>query len=124
MTVESAHPVAPSSTEALGGWKADLTAEPSADQSAAPRILLGDFNSTLDHAALRSVIQRNYRDAADADGKGLVPTWGPYTGHPIPPVTIDHVLVDQRIGVAHVAVHGLPGSDHRAVMAALWVPVG
>ena len=124
LTVESAHPVAPSSTEALGDWKADLAAEPAADQSAAPRILLGDFNSTLDHAALRSVIQRNYRDAADADGKGLVPTWGPYTGHPIPPVTIDHVLVDQRIGVTHVAVHGLPGSDHRAVMAALWVPVG
>jgi endonuclease/exonuclease/phosphatase family metal-dependent hydrolase len=37
-------------------------------------------------------------------------------------VTIDHVLVDRRIGVRDVQVHGLPRSDHRAVLASLTVP--
>jgi hypothetical protein len=30
--------------------------------------------------------------------------------------------VDRRIGVRDVQVHGVPGSDHRAVLAALIVP--
>jgi endonuclease/exonuclease/phosphatase (EEP) superfamily protein YafD len=118
--VESAHPSAPYAVSALGSWRSDLADEPASGEI--PRILLGDFNSTLDHKALRTLVARGYRDAAEADGKGLVPTWGPYHGRPIPPVTIDHVLVDRRIGVAHVSVHGVPKSDHRAVLAELWVP--
>jgi len=118
--VESAHPAAPYAVSALRTWRSDLDGEPGT--SAVPRILLGDFNSTLDHQALRTLISRGYRDAAEADGKGLVPTWGPYHGRPIPPVTIDHVLVDRRIGVAHVSVHGVPNSDHRAVLAELRLP--
>ena len=110
ITVESVHPLAP--------------AEPSAGPTGTPQILLGDFNSTLDHEPLRALINRGYRDAADADGKGLVGTWGAYSEHPLPPVTIDHVLVDERIGVGEVSVHGLPNSDHRAVLARLWLPAG
>ena len=122
LLLESAHPLAPFDVRALGAWRSDLANEPSADSSPTPRILLGDFNSTLDHAPLRALIARGYRDAADADGAGLIGTWGPYNGDPIPAVTIDHVLVDRRIGVRDVQVHGLPGSDHRAVLAALVVP--
>ncbi|MCY1140388.1 endonuclease/exonuclease/phosphatase family protein [Actinoplanes sp. Pm04-4] len=120
--VESAHPLAPYARSALGQWREDLLAEPHADQSQIPRILLGDFNATLDHAPLRELISRGYRDAADATGKGLIGTWGPYDGDPIPPVTIDHVLVDQRIGVREVSVHPIPKSDHRAIIAVLTVP--
>jgi endonuclease/exonuclease/phosphatase family metal-dependent hydrolase len=120
--VESAHPIAPYDVPVLADWRSDLAAEPVPDAGTAPRILLGDFNSTLDHEPLRALIARGYRDAADTDGKGLIGTWGPYTGQPFPPVTIDHVLVDQRIGVSHVEVHGLPRSDHRAVLADLWLP--
>jgi endonuclease/exonuclease/phosphatase family metal-dependent hydrolase len=120
--VESAHPLAPCCLESLRDWRADLEAEPRPDASGPPRILLGDFNATLDHQPLRALIARGYRDAADVEGVGLIGTWGPYDGDPIPPVTIDHVLVDERIGVRDVRVHGVARSDHRAVIAALTVP--
>ncbi|GAA0508477.1 endonuclease [Paractinoplanes deccanensis] len=121
--VESAHPLAPASRAVLGKWRGDLLAEPYAEGSATPRILLGDFNATLDHTPMRELVARGYRDAADATGKGLIGTW-PYDGHPIPPVTIDHVLVDERIGVQEVSVHTIPRSDHRAIVAELTVPSG
>ena len=122
LAVESAHPLAPYAISALADWRDDLAAEPAPDPDGSPRILLGDFNSTLDHAPIRQLIKRGYRDAADAVGKGLIPTWGPYGGQHVPPVTLDHVLVDKRIGVRKVSVHGVTGSDHRAVIAKLTVP--
>jgi endonuclease/exonuclease/phosphatase family metal-dependent hydrolase len=106
----------------LPEWRSDLANQPRPDPAAPPRILLGDFNSTLDHQPLRALIARGYTDAADSAGAGLIGTWGPYDGDPIPPVTIDHVLVDRRVGVRGARVHRLPGSDHRAVVAALVVP--
>ena len=120
--IESAHPLAPYAVAALGWWHDDLAAEPGADPAGPPRILLGDFNSTLDHAALRRVVARGYRDAADTVGAGLAGTWGPYHGRLIPPVTLDHVLVDKRIGVRDLSVHPVAGSDHRALIAEITVP--
>jgi endonuclease/exonuclease/phosphatase family metal-dependent hydrolase len=124
LQVESAHPLAPYAVNVLDGWRSDLEAEPHADLNGVPRILLGDFNSTLDHEPLRALIASGYRDAADVDRKGLIGSWGPYDGDPLPPVTIDHVLVDSRLGVGAVSVHDIPASDHRAVIARLRVPTG
>ncbi|MFY1669042.1 endonuclease/exonuclease/phosphatase family protein [Plantactinospora sp. WMMB334] len=120
--VESAHPMAPASLDWLAEWRADLRAQPPATPEGALRILAGDFNATLDHSPLRDLLATGYVDAADAVGAGLAGTWGPYDGDPIPPVTIDHVLLDRRIAVDRVAVWGLPGSDHRAVLAELTLP--
>jgi endonuclease/exonuclease/phosphatase family metal-dependent hydrolase len=123
LVVESAHPTAPSSVALTRGWHTDLIGEPGADPHGTARILLGDFNSTFDHAELRTLLSRGYRDAASAVGRGLVPTWGLYYGpRHLPPITIDHVLVDERIGVRQVRVHQIPESDHRAVLAWLTVP--
>ena len=122
LAVESAHPVAPYDVKVLGDWRSDLANQPRPDPDGTPLILLGDFNSTLDHKALRDLIAGGYRDAAAVDGTGLIATWGPYDGNPIPPVTIDHVLVDRRIGVRDVTVHAVPRSDHRSILAALTVP--
>jgi endonuclease/exonuclease/phosphatase (EEP) superfamily protein YafD len=120
--VESAHPLAPWAVKVNPDWRADLANEPRADPDGTPRILLGDFNSTLDHGPLRDLIAGGYRDAAAAAGKGLIGTW-PYDGSkPIPKVTIDHVLVDERIGVRKLSVHRIPRSDHRAIVAELTVP--
>ncbi|GLY02235.1 endonuclease/exonuclease/phosphatase family protein [Actinoplanes sp. NBRC 101535] len=120
--VESVHPLAPAGPHMYPGWSADISAQPSADEGAEPRILLGDFNATLDHAVLRDLIDTGYRDAADAVGEGLVTSW-PSRGGFDGLVTIDHVLVDERIGVDEVQVHDVTDSDHRAVLAALTLPM-
>jgi len=117
--VESVHPMAPYALDALPSWKSDLADLPRAEPDGTPRILLGDFNSTLDHKAVREVIAGGYRDAADVTGDGLTGTWGP---GPVPPVTLDHVLADRRIGIQDVRVTDVTGSDHRSVLASLTVP--
>lgn len=101
-------------------WRASLSRLPSAG-SGPPWVLLGDFNATLDHSALRDVLDRGYRDAGATTGQGLIATWP--AGKPIPPlVTIDHVFADRRLGIAGYGVDDLPGSDHRAVHASLFIP--
>lgn len=120
--VESAHPLAPYALVAEDAWRGDLESLPRADRDGIAKLVLGDFNSTLDHHALRELISHGYRDAAAATGHGWVGTWGPYDGKPIPPVTLDHVLADKRIGVRETRVHAVTGSDHRAVVAALTLP--
>ncbi|MDM4722901.1 endonuclease/exonuclease/phosphatase family protein [Micromonospora sp. WMMA1363] len=124
--VESAHPAAPYALDQVDAWHTDLAAQPPAAPDGPLGILAGDFNATLDHAPLRALLATGYVDAADAAGAGagLTGTWGPYDGDPIPPVTIDHVLVDRRIAVRAVSVYPVRGSDHRAVLAHLRLPAG
>ncbi|MFB9927337.1 endonuclease/exonuclease/phosphatase family protein [Amycolatopsis halotolerans] len=83
------------------------------------RVVAGDFNATLDHAALRTVLSRGYVDAAEARGDGMVPTWSTAT---VPLVPLDHVLVDRRVAIRDYQVFEVPGSDHRAVYAEVQLP--
>jgi endonuclease/exonuclease/phosphatase family metal-dependent hydrolase len=122
LVTESVHPCAPYAASQVGCWRADLAGQPRAGRAGPVRMLAGDFNATLDHAPLRALLRSGYVDAADAAGVGLVGTWGPYDGDRIPPVTIDHVLVDRRVAVRAAAVHPVAGSDHRAVVARLALP--
>jgi endonuclease/exonuclease/phosphatase family metal-dependent hydrolase len=87
-----------------------------------PRMLIGDFNATLDHAQLRDLLGGSgYVDAADATGKGYKTTWP--AGRRFPPeITIDHVLIDPRMRADDVSVHVVPHSDHRALIATLRIP--
>lgn len=82
------------------------------------RILAGDFNATLDHAAFRTVLSRGYNDAGEQHGSGLTPTWP----SSLPLVTIDHVVVDNRAAVRDYGVFDVPGSDHHAVFAEVQLP--
>ena len=84
------------------------------------RILAGDFNATLDHAELRRILDTGYQDAAAQVGAGLHGTWP--RGRAFPGLAIDHVLVDERLGVRAVSIHTIPGTDHRAVWAELELP--
>jgi endonuclease/exonuclease/phosphatase (EEP) superfamily protein YafD len=101
-------------------WREALESLPSAGQGP-PWILVGDFNATLDVSLMRETIDRGYRDAGEVAGEGLVPTF-PQDGHLIPPITIDHVLVDERVGIADYEVEELPSSDHRMVLTGLTFP--
>jgi endonuclease/exonuclease/phosphatase (EEP) superfamily protein YafD len=101
-------------------WVEDLAALPAPDRDVL-RILAGDFNATLDHAALRAVLRTGWADAAQRVGRGLAWTWRPLR-LPGPRLALDHVLVDPRISVAAVAFVHLPGSDHRALVVDLILP--
>ncbi|MFJ2028997.1 endonuclease/exonuclease/phosphatase family protein [Streptosporangium sp. NPDC087985] len=102
-------------------WTAALEAFPSAVPDRI-RILAGDFNASLDHAAMRRFLSRGYADSADRAGQGLTPTW-PANKRVVPPlITIDHVVVDRRVKVNEVSVHTVPGTDHRGLFADLRLP--
>jgi endonuclease/exonuclease/phosphatase (EEP) superfamily protein YafD len=118
--VMAVHPPPPMGSSQVADWERDLSALPRAEPDGTIRVLAGDFNATLDHAELRDLVDSGYSDAADAVGSGLVPTW-PRPVH-APPVTIDHVLVDERVYVEDVSVHDLAGSDHRMVLVELILP--
>jgi endonuclease/exonuclease/phosphatase family metal-dependent hydrolase len=104
------------------GWSHDLEGiSPAPTDGRA--VLMGDFNSTIDHAPFRGVLDRGWADAAATVGSGLVPTWP--EGRRIPPLyAIDHVLVGDAIGVRSFSAHEIAGTDHRAVFAELQVPGG
>ncbi|MES0837146.1 endonuclease/exonuclease/phosphatase family protein [Nocardiopsis tropica] len=133
--VVSVHPLPPLAPGTMDGWRDGLRALPGpgdAEPAAADpgnrlhrpglRILAGDFNATLDHAELRRVLDEGYVSAATVHGRGLEPTWP--TGGGLPGVTIDHVLVDESMGVGAFEVVEVTGSDHRAVLARVTLPEG
>jgi endonuclease/exonuclease/phosphatase (EEP) superfamily protein YafD len=108
------------SAELVRGWTADLRALPGPSHDVL-RVLAGDFNASMDHAAFRRVLARGYRDAAREAGRAMVWTWAPLRPR-FPRLAIDHVVIDPRIGVASVDVVAVEGSDHRALVAELVLP--
>jgi endonuclease/exonuclease/phosphatase (EEP) superfamily protein YafD len=119
VVVASVHPCAPYTPAHQRCWRDGLDREPRATPQGPVRLLMGDFNATLDHPALRRLIGSGYRDAADTVGSGLRPTW---PADLLPVVTLDHVLADARVGVRSVVTHPVPDSDHRAICAVLTLP--
>lgn len=105
-----------------GRWTGDMSALTSLARSDGPdTVFLGDFNATLDHAPMRSLLAAGLTDTHAELGEGWAPTWPVGTG-PLPPlVQLDHVL--HGSGLAGVSVHEptLTGTDHRAVVAVLAV---
>jgi endonuclease/exonuclease/phosphatase (EEP) superfamily protein YafD len=118
--VFAVHSVPPTS----GGdaWREDLEALPDPSEET-PRILLGDFNATVDHAEFRELLDRGYEDVAVTLGEGLTMTW-PTDRRGPPLVAIDHVVADPRIGIREFTARDIPGADHRAVFAELDLPAG
>ncbi len=120
--VVAVHPFPPTERNA-SNWRRGLEALPRAEGAGPIRILAGDFNASFDQAEFRALVGSGYVDAAAARGRGLEPTWSADRSFP-PPVTIDHVLADERVHVAGVEVFAAPDSDHRPVLAELILPAG
>jgi endonuclease/exonuclease/phosphatase (EEP) superfamily protein YafD len=113
------HPCAPTRQRAgVARWRRELGGLP--PPGGRPRLVAGDFNATLDHAAFRDVLRLGYADCARETGNGLVPTWGLLGRRAM--LTLDHVLVDRACAVLGYSVRAIPGSDHRAVHAEIQLP--
>ncbi|MFC4334249.1 endonuclease/exonuclease/phosphatase family protein [Salininema proteolyticum] len=113
------HTAAPRFTWRVPLWEEDMDSfpEPGGD----PWILAGDFNSTLDHSALRRVLDQGYDDAASVTGGAMAATWRMegYLGGWLraPGMTLDHVLVSRdTVAVADYEVLDDIGSDHRPIL--------
>jgi endonuclease/exonuclease/phosphatase family metal-dependent hydrolase len=105
-------------------WLADMDTvrdRASAAVSAAPTLVVGDFNATRDHKPFRAVLDTGLRDAAEQAGSGWQPTWparGSW-GPLLPLLMIDHVLASDHYETWHTSTVQVPGSDHLALLARL-----
>lgn len=124
VTVLAVHPAAPGPFDSAL-WAASmegLTSHLSAQ--AGPVLVMGDFNTTRDHAAFRAIEAVGYTDAADEAGSGFAPTFPEGRG-PFPLVAIDHVLArDLPWVAASTTTVAVAGADHRALVVAYSAPAG
>ena len=119
VSVIAFHSQAPVSERTTQAWQSDLRRLADIMRTAgASTVVAGDFNATRDHLQFHDLLAAGYTDSGSDAGAGLLRTypadrfWGPLVG-------IDHVLVGaDLVGVA-VGTVAQPGSDHRAVVAAV-----
>lgn len=118
LNVSAVHPTPPLPGGESAWWvDHDLLAELCA--ATEPTILAGDFNSTLDHSPMRSLLDKGCTDAAEATGKGLRGTWPAAFPWPLT-IPIDHVLLNRRAGtVTGFEVLDIGGTDHRGLVAVI-----
>ncbi|TQM09871.1 endonuclease/exonuclease/phosphatase (EEP) superfamily protein YafD [Pseudonocardia kunmingensis] len=114
------HSMAPTEPHELPEWTRDLEQVKRWCSGSTPAVVTGDFNATLDHSLLRSVIA-GCDDATAARGQGLVATWPAWVPRWLG-AQIDHVFVTEGIGVVSAAVRDVPGTDHRAILTRLVLP--
>lgn len=84
-------------------------------------IIAGDFNATPDMRQFRDLLDAGYRDAVGQTRSGFSPTYSPHPAIP-PVITIDHVLTRNSVAESIRAID-IPGSDHRALLATVGVPL-
>jgi endonuclease/exonuclease/phosphatase (EEP) superfamily protein YafD len=120
LELTAVHIQPPLAAEDVDTWRRELNQLPRPTPRDRVRILAGDFNASLDHSAFRNVVDHGYADAGEETGEGMTPTWADW---PLgPPLTIDHILADDRCAISSYAVFDVPGSDHNAVMAEIVLP--
>lgn len=117
LALHPAYPLDPARwSDELGRLAEVFAAVPASD----PVIAAGDFNSTRDHVAYRTLLAGGYHDAGELAGAGWLPTY------PADRVTgalfaIDHVVV-RGVSATSMRTEHVPDADHLAVVAVLNVP--
>ncbi len=117
LRVQAVHPTYPVDAT---GWVHDQAVIVGAVTASDPDLVVGDFNATVDHPSLRTLSDRGYRDVGELANDGWHPTWpahGTFDLLGVALAQIDHVLVGPRIAALSMRTAGIPGSDHRAVIA-------
>lgn len=126
-SVHVTSPVAAADAHSFGKWRRGITAAKvrlaafAVTAGPAAVIAAGDFNSTPDMRQFRDLLTDGYRDAVDQTGAGFLPTFPSNTWYP-PLVTIDHVLT-RHAAVSSIRTVDIHGSDHRALLATIQVPL-
>lgn len=87
-----------------------------------PVIVTGDLNAPERSLIIRNLLDTGLRDAFSSAGTG----YGYTHGHSLKPrlfstIRIDHILVSREIGVENCFAGGKEGSEHRPVIADLWM---
>ena len=83
-------------------------------------LLMGDFNSTWDHARFRKLLGTSFVDAGQQAGEGFHMTYP--SNSKIPSlIEIDHIVYSRGSGisVSELETVEVSGSDHRALLATL-----
>jgi endonuclease/exonuclease/phosphatase (EEP) superfamily protein YafD len=84
-------------------------------------IIGGDYNSTPDMRQFRDLLTNGYRDAVEQLGAGYAPTFRANADIP-PIITIDHILT-RNAAAKSIKTITVEGSDHRALLATIAVPL-
>ncbi|MGY0196732.1 endonuclease/exonuclease/phosphatase family protein [Leptothrix sp. BB-4] len=91
------------------------------DKRPLPLLIAGDLNAPEDSPVVQSLLALGLRDAWSSAGTG----WGYTHGHSLRPhlsfLRIDHILVSPTLGLAEVAVGGAEASEHRPLIADVWL---
>jgi endonuclease/exonuclease/phosphatase family metal-dependent hydrolase len=119
VTVASIHTVAPAKPRQGRRWRGSFDAIAGyVARTPGPLVVAGDWNATLAHTPLRTLLDGGrLRDAHLDAGRAHAATWPARW----PRALLDRVLVSDEIAVRAVSEHRVPGSDHRAVAADLVV---
>lgn len=105
-------------------WRMDIEKLPDALAELpkdASVIVGGDFNATYDTRQFRSLLTGGYADAADQAGAGVTRTYPSDRWFP-PLLAIDHVVSRGAVATS-VRTLQISGSDHRALIAAVAIPI-
>lgn len=116
------HPVAPIETFARNQSQQRAITE-IVRRLAPPRIVAGDFNSTMYNAWMGELTDLGLREAHEAVGRSFATTW-PNGERLLPPLRIDHVLVDPPLVPQRAAEGRGQGSDHRPIIVDLAIISG
>lgn len=83
-------------------------------------LIMGDFNSTWDHARFRSLLGTTFADAGESSGEGVHMTY-PANGVVPPLVEIDHIVYSSGSGivVSSLETARVGGTDHLALIGTL-----
>ena len=118
------HPTAPNN--GVAQWSRDLELiVATARKSDQATLVAGDFNATLDHPRIRSLMDSDYRDASADAGPSWRPTWPSpgdmrRRGIPIPSLfALDHVFMHGPLEAKYAKTHLVAGTDHRAFVTGI-----
>ena len=114
----SVHPFSPRPrNQGLWNKSLDSIAQLRRYDNGASYVLMGDFNSTWDHASFRYLLGSRFVDSGEQSGEGFHMTYPAV----FPIAEIDHIVHDRDIHVGDLETKRIDGSDHLALLGTLEV---